>query len=233
MQVACCQFDIAWEDKPANYARVERLRARGEARTRARCCCLPEMFATGFSMNAAAIAEPPDGPTAQLRVGPGAKSHGLHVLAGIVLERPKRAAAERGAALRPGRRNCAAATRRSTASASPAKTSTTRPATTPVKCAGRRLHECSRRSATTCVSRSCFATPACAGAELICVIANWPAARNAHWMALLKARAIENQAYVAGVQPLRPRPERRIFGPQPDRQHRGARCSPTPGTVKR
>ncbi len=30
-------------------------------------------------------------------------------------------------------------------------------------------------------------------------VANWPAARAAHWAALLKARAIENQAYVLGV----------------------------------
>ena len=29
--------------------------------------------------------------------------------------------------------------------------------------------------------------------------ANWPAARSAHWKALLQARAIENQAYVVGV----------------------------------
>jgi predicted amidohydrolase len=31
------------------------------------------------------------------------------------------------------------------------------------------------------------------------VCANWPAARRAHWQALLVARAIENQAYVVGV----------------------------------
>jgi predicted amidohydrolase len=31
------------------------------------------------------------------------------------------------------------------------------------------------------------------------VIASWPAARRAHWRALLTARAIENQAYVVGV----------------------------------
>ena len=30
------------------------------------------------------------------------------------------------------------------------------------------------------------------------VIANWPVARIEHWAALLRARAIENQAYVAG-----------------------------------
>ena len=31
------------------------------------------------------------------------------------------------------------------------------------------------------------------------VPANWPAARREHWMTLLRARAIENQAYVVGV----------------------------------
>jgi predicted amidohydrolase len=34
---------------------------------------------------------------------------------------------------------------------------------------------------------------------LFVVIANWPSAREEHWLALLKARAIENQAYVLGV----------------------------------
>jgi predicted amidohydrolase len=37
------------------------------------------------------------------------------------------------------------------------------------------------------------------GAHLILVQANWPEARQTHWRALLQARAIENQAFVAGV----------------------------------
>ena len=35
--------------------------------------------------------------------------------------------------------------------------------------------------------------------DLAIFIANWPAKRAAHWKALLQARAIENQAYVVGV----------------------------------
>jgi omega-amidase len=35
--------------------------------------------------------------------------------------------------------------------------------------------------------------------DLALYVANWPAARNHHWRALLQARAIENLAYVAGV----------------------------------
>jgi predicted amidohydrolase len=37
------------------------------------------------------------------------------------------------------------------------------------------------------------------GAQLLVVIANWPSPRDAHWQMLLRARAIENQAYVIGV----------------------------------
>lgn len=35
--------------------------------------------------------------------------------------------------------------------------------------------------------------------DLMVVIADWPASRADHWLALLKARAIENQSYMAGV----------------------------------
>ncbi|MES2626410.1 MAG: amidohydrolase [Pseudomonadota bacterium] len=35
--------------------------------------------------------------------------------------------------------------------------------------------------------------------DLALFVANWPAARNHHWRTLLQARAIENLAYVAGV----------------------------------
>lgn len=36
-------------------------------------------------------------------------------------------------------------------------------------------------------------------ADIIVVIANWPEARKNHWITLLKARAIENQSYVIGI----------------------------------
>lgn len=35
--------------------------------------------------------------------------------------------------------------------------------------------------------------------DLLLVVANWPELRRRHWQALLTARAIENQCYVAGV----------------------------------
>ena len=41
------------------------------------------------------------------------------------------------------------------------------------------------------------------GAEILVVIADWPSRRHAHWSALLRSRAIENQAYVDWGEPLR------------------------------
>jgi predicted amidohydrolase len=35
--------------------------------------------------------------------------------------------------------------------------------------------------------------------DLFIVVANWPASRREHWLTLLRARAIENQAYIVGV----------------------------------
>ena len=37
------------------------------------------------------------------------------------------------------------------------------------------------------------------GAEVLIVVAEWPAVRVAHWELLLRARAVENQAWVVGV----------------------------------
>ena len=50
MHLACCQLGMAWEDKPANYRRVETLldAAGVSAGT---LVLLPEMFATGFTMD--------------------------------------------------------------------------------------------------------------------------------------------------------------------------------------
>ena len=44
-----------------------------------------------------------------------------------------------------------------------------------------------------------FRLAARAGAEVFTVSASWPAVRSAHWLALVRARAIENQAWLVGV----------------------------------
>jgi predicted amidohydrolase len=60
LHVAASQIDIAWEDKPANFARVRELVATAHLPS-GTVLFLPEMFASGFSMNVDAIAD--DGAT--------------------------------------------------------------------------------------------------------------------------------------------------------------------------
>ena len=50
MNVAAVQLDIVWEDKAANYSRVRMLLA-GSPPAPGSLIVLPEMFASGFSMN--------------------------------------------------------------------------------------------------------------------------------------------------------------------------------------
>ena len=51
----------------------------------------------------------------------------------------------------------------------------------------------------TCGFQRCFVPAVKDGAELIVVIACWPAVRSEHWVRLLQAHAIENLAVVVGV----------------------------------
>ena len=83
-----------------------------------------------------------------------------------------------------------------------------------------------RSCATTCGFPKSFARRSARGAELLVVIANWPQARESHWLALLRARAIENQAYVVGVNRVGSDPNVALRRTQPD--PRPARARPWP-----
>jgi predicted amidohydrolase len=197
MRVACCQFDIAWEVKPAYYLRVER-RVREASLAPGTLLLLPEMFATGFSMNAGAIAETPSGPTAGFLANL-ARDNNLYVLGGVVLGNEDSTKPPRNEALLfapTGEQLCRYAKVHRFSFAGEDKHYAA--GDTPVSC----MIEGWRVQPSVCYDLrfpELYRAPNVRGAELICVIANWPAARDSHWMTLLKARAIENQAYVAGV----------------------------------
>ena len=81
MRVALLQMDLAWEDWKSNHARAAKLLKRA-AEDGAGLALLPEMFATGFSMDGAKIAQPPGGPSEQWLRGM-ARGLSLHLLAGL------------------------------------------------------------------------------------------------------------------------------------------------------
>ena len=83
MQAIAVQFDIAWENKPANFAAVRRLLEQA-APEKDSLVALPEMFATGFSMNTDAIAESAGGETERF-LAETAKECGVYLVAGAAM----------------------------------------------------------------------------------------------------------------------------------------------------
>jgi len=194
MNAVCVQLDIAWEDAPANCAAVAGLLERADLAP-GDLVVLPEMFAVGFSMNAAGVAEPPDGPTAQF-LSETARGLGVYLLGGLAVDYeglfrneaalfgPDGAIVGRYWKMHPF---------------SPAGEGDHYAAGDEVIVLDLgELHLCPAICYDLRFGEP-FRSGAEQGAELFAVIANWPAARADHWSCLLKARAIENQAYVAAV----------------------------------
>jgi omega-amidase len=195
MNVFCCQLDIVWEDKRANFEKVENLLV--EARpSPGSLVILPEMCFTGFSMDVSRISEFEPGLT-EAFLAAAAERHQVYLLSGLVTRTPDGfgrneaifmtphgivegryqklhlfSPAGEHAFFEPGNRVTTFAWQGGLVA--------------PFICYDLRFPE-SFRSAVDL------------GAELYVVIANWPRVRERHWLALLQARAIENQAFVVGV----------------------------------
>ncbi|MCE9591824.1 MAG: carbon-nitrogen family hydrolase [Planctomycetes bacterium] len=195
MQVALVQLDIAWEDRGENFRRVNALLDEAPPPLRA-LVVLPEMFATGFSLELDRIAEPADGQTARF-VSSLAKDRGVHVIAGMVERSDTGRGLNRAIIANPEGRITAryAKTHPFTAGGEGAcidrgseviVTNIGGVPVSPFVCYDLRFPEV-------------FRTAVRLGAEVFAVIANWPSARESHWVTLLMARAIENQAFVLGV----------------------------------
>jgi predicted amidohydrolase len=192
VRVALLQTDIAWEDVAENHRRAGRLLAEA-AVGKARLAILPEMFSTGFSMDSERIAQPPGG-ASEAFLREQAKSLNLWILASIP---------ERG---EPSPRNMALLV-------SPRGTVTRYAKIHPFSFAGEHEHYTAGDRVVTADVEGLRVTPfvcydlrfpeafrlAAPETDLFAVIANWPEERREHWRTLLRARAIENQAYVAGV----------------------------------
>jgi omega-amidase len=195
MKVYCCQLDPAWEDAPANHRKTRAL-LDAAAPPAGSLVLLPEMFATGFSMNVAAISDTPEGRTRAFMAGL-AGAHNLYLLGGLVSTAPDGRGHNEAVMFDPAGRQIGCyrkihpftfggESEHYAAGDAPVMIDCGGVAVAPVICYDLRFPELFRAT----VRR---------GAQLFAVIANWPQPRVDHWIALLQARAIENQAYVAGV----------------------------------
>lgn len=192
LPVAGLQIDSAWEDPPASFARADVL-AAGAVAGGARLVVLPEMFATGYSMAADAIAA--HGDAVRRYLAALAARHGVWVAGGLVepgAPRPFNACAvfdphgaEAGCYRKIHPFSLAGEDRHYAAGTALVTVAVDGLRVTPLICYDLRFPEPFRAAA----DRT----------DLFVVIASWPEARRQHWSALLRARAIENQAFVLGV----------------------------------
>jgi predicted amidohydrolase len=194
MRLGLVQHDIVWEDPRANTARLAPMIERA-AGAGARLVALAEMCTTGFSMATDRISEAPDGPSTTFLLEQAAR-HAVWLCGSL----PIRDVGED----RPYNRLVVA---------SPDGDITHYDKIHPFSYA--REHErfaAGSERVTFTVDDLRVSLFVCydlrfadelwdlaPGTDCYVVVANWPAARRDHWCTLLRARAIENQAYVAGV----------------------------------
>ena len=193
MRAHLFQYDIAWEDPAANFDAVRGM-AAGAGIARGDLVVLPEMYATGFSLNVETTADEEGAQASFLREL--AVEHGATVVGGITV-RGKEKARNRALVFGPGGEALASYDKVHPFSfgrehevfeggdgVSLFEWGGLR--VCPVVCYDLRFPELFRLGLD-------------GGAEAFVVIANWPSARHEHWLTLLRARAIENQALVLGV----------------------------------
>jgi predicted amidohydrolase len=197
MKAVGIQHDIVWEDHDANFARLAPMIDKAAA-DGARLVVCTEMYSTGFSMKTDRIAEPYDGPSVAFLVEQ-AQRHGIWTC-GSVPERALGAAGD----TRPFNQLILAAP----------DGAVHRYAKIHPFGYGREDEHYDRgdRFLTVTIDGVRCSFFVCydlrfgdefwaLARETDCYVipANWPAARAEHWSTLLQARAIENLAYVVGV----------------------------------
>lgn len=194
MQVFAVQMNIEWENKAANCAKVRAMLKAAKVAAGS-LVVLPEMFATGFSMNVALTSEGSDRPTEKYLQALAAEI-GITFVAGVVSDATPGKGFNEAVVI--GAAGVIARYQKNQPFV-PGKEAEHYDAgdeviafrfdgatVVPFVCYDLRFPELIRKAARL-------------GAEVICVISSWPQARTRHWVRLLQARAIENQAYVIGV----------------------------------
>lgn len=189
------QFSPVWEDRAANHARVQEMLAKA-APAPGGLIILPETFSTGFSLNTAITAEPEKGPTEQF-LAEIARQHQCAVLGGLVTQTADGRGMNQSLTVAPDGQILARYTknrpfsligedRAHAAGRSVGIFEWQGLKIAPLICYDLRFPELARAAVRE-------------GAEVLLYIAAWPIKRVQHWITLLQARAIENLAFVIGV----------------------------------
>lgn len=201
MQLVGVQLDIAWEDRKANHAKVRRILATSPPKSGA-LVALPEMFASGFSMNVERIADDATRATERFLCDIAKQFH-VTVVGGLAISEAKPGAKATGLALN----QAVVAGPDGSVVSRYSKIHPYSPGKEAQHYGGGRAIVTFKWSDFTVAPFVCydlrfpeiFRAGMQRGADVMVVIANWPSPRVEHWITLLRARAIENQSFVMGV----------------------------------
>ncbi|GAB5406183.1 MAG: carbon-nitrogen family hydrolase [Aureliella sp.] len=195
MKVVSVQLNMRWQDKPANLASAERLISSAGVEPGS-LVVLPEMFATGFSMQTAVTAQGEQRESEELMKRLAAQ-HDCCVLGGVVNRRADGLGSNEAVAFAPDGEELVRYRKQQPFSLSGED----------AKYPAGNEHKLFQWQGIRIAPFLCydlrfpevFRPAALAGAEMFVVMACWPAVRSEHWVRLLQARAIENLAAVVGV----------------------------------
>lgn len=195
MDLICFQTEIAWENRAENFARIEAM-VDSAAVAPGSLLAFPELCVAGFTMNVGAVGESESGESVAF-FSDLSRRRSCHLIAGIPTLDPSGAGRNEAVCFDPEGR-VAGRYRKVHLFPLAGEGNHYLPGSGPlvIECGGWRV------APFICYDLrfpELFRQAARAGAEVMVVIANWPAIREDHWITLLRARAIENQAYVAGV----------------------------------
>lgn len=192
LTLSLIQPHMAWEDKQANLQHLEALVASIPAPRQV--VLLPEMFSTGFSMKPEPLAEPMDGPTVRWMESI-ARRHRI-ILCGSVIIQEDGHYYNRLIWMQPDGVHYHYDKRHLFSYAGEQEAYTPGQSKLIVQVNGWRICPLICYDLRFPVfSRNDAAQPY----DLLIYVANWPEKRRTAWQTLLRARAIENQCYVAGV----------------------------------
>ena len=191
LNITLVQPDIVWEDKVANLARYEQ--TLQQAGVQRQVVVLPEMFSTGFSMDAARLAEPMEGPTVQWMARMAA-THGCIITGSLIIEEDGHYF-NRMLWVQPDGVIGTYDKRHLFAYAGEHEHYTAGANRLIVSVGGWRIN------LLVCYDLRFPVWARNQGAEydVLLYVANWPEQRSLAWKTLLQARAIENQCYTIGV----------------------------------
>lgn len=194
IKIGCVQLNTVWENKIENFKKVKKM-IKEAVNQKCNVVCLPELFATGFTMNSRQFEEEIPGDTSDF-IKKEAEKNKIYIVGSLIEKAEKRPL-----------NTCIVYDKEGKMLSKYSKIHLF-----PLDKENEYYNEGNsisifdiegiKVSTFICYDLrfpEIFAIAAEKGAKIIFILANWPSCRERDWKIFLKSRALENQIYIVGV----------------------------------